>query len=140
MPRTISPERQELRAEASRLRQAGWGQLEISRALAIPRQTINRWITGNGVANAECSESIMGRTLKDRIAHNGASPIILFPRKYEDVGDGIAPGSVDLILTDPPYLASSNNLSRTLQNRKFKDYYLPEEKRVCPRCAGEKLK
>ena len=122
MARIITPERQELRAEAIRLRKVGWSEREISRALAIPRATINLWITSNNEIGTSGQQSITGQPSGDRIARN-STPITLFPCKYEEAGDGIAPRSVDLILTDPPYLASSNNLSRTLQKTDLRRDY-----------------
>ncbi len=149
MARRITPERQELIVEAIRLRKAGWSQSEIGRALAIPRPTIHLWITNNGEAGTKYQQYIPNKHPRNKIVMNTPSPITLFPCKYEEVGDGIALASVGLILTDPPYQASSNNLSRTLQKtdlrrykcrvcgRTFKNYYLLEEKRVCPRCLRE---
>ena len=53
MTRSITPERQELKAEAIRLRQAGWTQKEVSQALAVPRRTISLWgIPAKTVANS----------------------------------------------------------------------------------------
>ena len=123
MARIITPERQELRAEAIRLRKAGWSQSEIGRALAIPRPTIHLWITNNGEAGTKCQQYIPNKHPRNEIVMNTPSPITLFPCKYEEVGDGIALASVDLILTDPPYQASSNNLSRTLQKTDLRRDY-----------------
>lgn len=123
MARSITPERQELRAEAIRLRKAGWNEREISKALAVPPPTIHRWIMEQKETNTSAPQSILEQHSRDRIAQNNPSPITLFPCKYEEVGTGITPASVDLILTDPPYLASSNNLSRTLQKTDLRRDY-----------------
>ncbi len=149
MARIITPERQELKAEAIRLRKAGWAQQAVADALMLPRRTIRDWFdTAHSEANHTRRKSNLAITTNLVKGGNGSS-ITLFICRYEEVGDGIALASVDLILTDPPYQASSNNLSRTLQKtdlrrykcrvcgRPFKDYYLPEEKRVCPRCTVE---
>ena len=124
MARSITPERQELRAEAIRLRKSGWSQPEISKALAVPQQTLSKWlIMGKNETNNTHSLSIMGKYSNIIVTHNNHRPITLFSCKYEEVGDGITPASVDLILTDPPYLASSNNLSRTLQKTDLRRDY-----------------
>jgi len=124
MARSITSERQELRAEAIQLRKAGWSQPEISKALAVPQKTLSNWlIVANSEANDTQPLSILAKNSSIIISHNNHRPIALFPCKYEEVGDGIAPGSVDLILTDPPYLASSRNLSRTLQKTNLRRDY-----------------
>ena len=73
--------------------------------------------------NTSAPQSILEQPARDRIAQNNPAAITLFPCKYEEVGDGIASGSVDSILTDPPYLASSNNLSRTFQKTDLRRDY-----------------
>ncbi|HUV56432.1 MAG TPA: DNA methyltransferase [Dehalococcoidales bacterium] len=124
MARIITPERQALRTEAIQLRKAGWSQPEISKALAVPQKTLSNWlIVANFEANDTQPLSIMAKKPSIIISHNNRAPITLFPCKYEEVGDGIAPASVDLILTDPPYQASSNNLSRTLQKTDLRRDY-----------------
>ena len=124
MARKITPERQELRTEAIRLRQAGWSEKEISRALTVPQKTLSNWLI---VANFEANDiqplSIMAKTSSIIISHNNHHPITLFTCRYEEVADEIPPGSIDLVLTDPPYLASSNNLSRTLQKTDLRRDY-----------------
>ena len=79
MARIITLERQELRAEAIQLRKSGWSQPEISKALAVPQQTLNRWLI---VANFETNDtqplSIMAKTPSIIISYYNHRPIALF--------------------------------------------------------------
>lgn len=117
----LSPERSELALEAKNLREFGYTQPEIAKALGIPVQTINRWLLqmGKGKAN------MMGtRRVIPTPSHTGIPTldITLYPCLYEKT-DGAIPGnSVDLVLTDPPYLVSSRDMSRTNQADLQRDF------------------
>ena len=79
MARSITPERQELRAEAIQLRKAGWSQPEISKALAVPQQTLSKWlIMGKNETNNTHPLSIMGKYFNIIVTHNTPSPITLW--------------------------------------------------------------
>jgi len=123
MAKSISPERQELMAEAIRLQQVGWTQQAIADALMVPRRTIRDWFnTAHSEANHNRRKS--NHAIATNLVKGGnGSPITLFDCRYEKVGDGITPGGIDLILTDPPYLTSSNNLSRTFQKTDLRRDY-----------------
>lgn len=119
--RTLSPNRQDLALEAIQLREFGWTQQQIADTLKVPIQTINRWLLkmGNGTIDK------VGKVYRNShyaIADNSHNPITLYRCKYEDVGDGIASESIDLILTDPPYLVSSNDITRKNQNNLQRDF------------------
>lgn len=92
-------------------------------ALAVPQPTIYRWIMNNSEATKLYPHTILDKHNGSCIIQNAAPFITLFPCKYEDLGNKIPPASIDLILTDPPYLASSNNLSRTLQKTDLRRDY-----------------
>ncbi len=130
----------ESKLEARQLQEFGWAQQQIAETLKVPRRTVSFWL-GN-IAKPVASDIAKAHLNGNNGTSGLATSITLYRAKYEEAGGKIPLESIDLILTDPPYLASSNNLSRTLQKtdlrrvcgQPFKDYYLPEEKRVCTRC------
>ena len=102
------------------MREFGYTQQEIADTLGIPRQTITRWLAN------------MGNGVRAKVGNSKRLPTIprcalltidinLHPCRYEEAS--IPEETVDLILTDPPYLASSNNLSRTLQKTDLRRDY-----------------
>ena len=124
MGRKLTAERQEQRSAAIRLRQAGWSQPEIGRALAVPRETIRDWLKiATDVAGVDRRLYYIANSTKLRIGDNHHQPITLFPCRYEEVGEGIAPESIDLILTDPPYLASAQDITRPRQKTDLRRNY-----------------
>lgn len=110
--------------EAAQLREFGWTQQQIADCLNVPRQTIVRWLNkvGNGIVKD------MGKSGGN--AHNGSyinaqikpHPIRLFPCLYEEAAQAIELGSIDLILTDPPYLASTTDINRKNQAALQRDF------------------
>ncbi len=117
----ITPERAELIMEAVELREFGWTQQQIADDLNIPRQTIGRWLSNNEhtmSANA-AHNTVVGSNHKARLL----TSITLFPCRYEQITEReIPPESIDLVLTDPPYLVSSANISRNNQNDLRRDF------------------
>jgi site-specific DNA-methyltransferase (adenine-specific) len=82
--RTLTPERQQLRDDAIRLRQElGWSERRIASHLSLPRPTINRWVARFDTLN---------------VAHNSVNIM--------DCVTGMAKlphDSIDLVFADPPY-------------------------------------
>lgn len=121
MARTLTPERQALALEAKNLREFGYTQQEIADALVVPQQTIFRWLAkvGNGV-----------RPKVSNVKQLPTMPLVvlptlditLYPCRYEDAGGSIPDGSIDLILTDPPYLVSNNDITRSNQDDLRRDF------------------
>jgi len=116
-----TPQRAELIKEAIQLREFGWTQQRIADDLNVPRRTITRWLVNNG------------HVTPDNLGHNtivakkrkasSATSITLFPCRYEQITEKeIPPESIDLILTDPPYLVSSADISRNNQNDLRRDF------------------
>lgn len=106
--------------EAIQLREFGLTQQKIADVLKVPQQTVSYWLSkvGNGIA---------GNIGKAPPITNAGTPtlptsITLFQAKYEDVNNRISPESIDLILTDPPYLVSSANIGRNNQNDLQRDF------------------
>lgn len=126
----LKPERQALALEAKNLREFGYTLQEIDEGLGVPFQTLSRWLIsmGNGKANN------MGNRKEFPILPLVRFPTIdiaLYPCRYEETGGAILDGSIDLILTDPPYLVSNNDISRTNQADLQRDFgewdRIPEE-------------
>lgn len=121
MGRTLTPEREALALEAKNLREFGYTQQKIADAFGIPRQTIGYWlsIVGNGktvkVGNHKSMPTMSLVTLPTIDA-------TLYPCRYEDAGGSIPDKSIDLILTDPPYLVSDNDITRTNQADLQRDF------------------
>jgi hypothetical protein len=114
MARTLTPERKALALEAKNLREFGYTQQEVADALGVPRQTVFRWLAkvGNG---HRVNVSNGGKLPRIPLTALPTIEITLYPCRYEET-DGVIPdGSVDLILTDPPYLVSSNDITRSNQ-------------------------
>jgi DNA modification methylase len=117
--RRLKPERKAKALEAKNLREFGYTQQEIADALEVPRQTISRWLTkvGNGhrakVGNGSKLLRMPATTLP-------TINITLYPCRYEAAS--IPNGTIDFILTDPPYLVSSNDITRTNQACLKRDY------------------
>lgn len=125
----ITPQRAELIMEAVQLREFGWTQQQIADDLKVPIQTINRWLIKMGNALPEKVGKRYATSHNDIFSnsHN----ITLYPCLYEEAAQHIEPRSIDLILTDPPYLASSADISRKNQaslQRDFGDWdNIPQE-------------
>lgn len=124
MTRSMTPERAELICEALQLREFGWTQQDIAIALHVPQQTISDWLRvfGNGTRNDVGNHPAITESRTGAITEITSPPIRLFPCRYEDAAPHIPDGSVDLILTDPPYLASSNDISRNNQRDLQRDF------------------
>jgi len=109
MARTLTPERRELFEEALELRRAGLTEQAISEILGLPQQTISYWLSiigkdmsghvGNNVSSTKNTQAIF--------THN---TLTLYQGKYEDVGQKIPPESIDLIITDPPYVVANSDI------------------------------
>ncbi len=110
--------RETLRMEAPLLRSLGLTQQEIADALGVPQQTVNRWLAGLGKPVAGELGKVDAFTHPGRYAfsQNGALVPRLLEGRYEEVAGEIEDGSIDLILTDPPYLVSKENISRNNQS------------------------
>lgn len=120
----ITPQRAELIMEAVQLREFGWTQQQIADDLKVPRTTIADWLnySGKGESGTVVKSSTNDEVL--RYTNDGIKPhpIRLFPCRYEEVTPHIEPGSIDLILTDPPYLVSNTNMSRKNQANLQRDF------------------
>ncbi len=107
----LSPARFDLALEAKQLREFGWTQQQIADTLKVPRRTISFWLKDiakpiyNGIANIHPNGNNKTNGL--------ATSITLYPTTYENTDGNIPPGSIDLIVTDPPYLVSSENMPRS---------------------------
>lgn len=107
MARTLTPERQALKADALQIRrELGWSERQIAKALGVPRQTINLWVNpGRPLADIPGHLSKVARNGVTGQARN-VSPLALNQVHVMDATQGlrlIAPRSVDLIFADPPY-------------------------------------
>jgi site-specific DNA-methyltransferase (adenine-specific) len=120
----ITPERAELIMEAVQLRGFGWTQQQIADDLKVPKRTVGYWLKniahdmGNNVAQANDRGNGSIAELGNITPH----PIRLFPCRYEEAAPRIEPGSIDLILTDPPYLVSNTDMSRKNQADLQRDF------------------
>ncbi len=117
----ITPQRAELIMEAVQLRKFGWTQQQIADDLNIPQRTISRWLNHNGYATSNnlSQDALVAKHYKTTLA----TSITLFPYRYEQVTEReIPPESIDLVLTDPPYLVSSADISRNNQNDLQRDF------------------
>ncbi|MBA7529734.1 hypothetical protein ES705_21933 [subsurface metagenome] len=120
----ITPQRAELVMEAVQLREFGWTQQQIAETLKVPQPTIYYWLNhfNNGTAkDISNTRSIINTRTRESI-NIKQPPIHLFPCLYEQVAQAIEPGSIDLILTDPPYLASATDISRKNQADLRRDF------------------
>lgn len=109
MARTLTPIRAAFKEEAIFLRSYGYTQQAIADALGLPRTTVETWLIP--VNHISKPPDGMAYTVNmDRYSpdDNSAPSIRLLEGKYEDVAGQITPQSIDLILTDPPYLVSKN--------------------------------
>lgn len=117
----MTPERTELAREARNLNEFGYTQQKIADALRVPRQTINRWLVN------------MGKSASSKVGKGAPLPTIglmglptlditLYPCLYENTDGAIPENSVDLVLTDPPYLVSSRDMSRGNQADLQRDF------------------
>jgi hypothetical protein len=114
MGRTLTPERQAKALEARNLREFGYSQQQIADALEAPQPTVCRWLAK---VDNDTRAKADNRAKLSRMADIVVSTIdiTLYPCRDEDT-DGIIPSeSIDLILTDPPYLVSDNDITRTNQ-------------------------
>ncbi len=111
--------RLEAKAWAIRFRDFGWTQQQIAESLRVPRTTVEGWLTSRPPTNGN---SVIRKHNDDTAQRILTSSLTLFPAKYEDVDGQIAPESIDLILTDPPYLVSSNNITRKNQDDLQRDF------------------
>jgi len=112
MTRTLTPERRELLEEALELRRAGLTEQNIAEILGQPQQTISYWLSiiGNGTTTNIGKEATPTKNTKIGITNN---PLTLYQGKYEDVAPRIPNESIDLIITDPPYLVADTDITRT---------------------------
>lgn len=106
----LKPERLALALEAKQLREFGWTLQQIGECLEIPFQSAHYWL-----------QLFRNGNSKDIIAKY-PNDITLIPTFYENTGNLIPPESIDLILTDPPYLVSSANMKRGNQNDLQRDF------------------
>jgi DNA modification methylase len=110
----------ELISEARTLREFGWTQQRIADFLKVPRTTVLRWLRNNGQSphnkldnpplNVHFGTPVM------------STSITLYQCKYEEAGDQIPPESIDLIVTDPPYLVSSKDINRKGRSNLQRDF------------------
>lgn len=110
--RKLTPERQKLRLDAIRIRQElGWSIRVIAGHLRVPKSDIHYWLSNNGThAPSHNTTPLPPNNIYCMDCLNGLRQL---PHD-----------SVDLVFADPPY------------NIRV-DYYLPEDKRVCTRCAAK---
>lgn len=126
----LTLERQGLALEAKNLKEFGYTQPEIAQALGVPQQTLSRWL------------KIMGNGQGGKVGNINQLPtmplvmiptmdITLYPCRYEKTEGTILNDDIDLILTDPPYLISSNDMTRSNQADLQRDFgqwdKMPEE-------------
>ena len=105
MVNKLSPERKELAGEALELRRAGYVQEDIANFLNVPQRTISYWfsIVAKDTNAIVAKEATHSKNVETAISNN---PITLYQGKYEDIGKKISKESVDLIITDPPYVVA----------------------------------
>lgn len=117
--RKLTPERQALALEAKNLREFGYTQQEIADAFGKPRRTIAYWISivANGTSGKVATRNHLARIPLTTMA---TIDITLYPCRYED--SSIPNKTIDLILTDPPYLVSNNDISRANQANLQRDF------------------
>ncbi len=109
-----------LRLEARQLREFGWTQQQIADLLKKPRTTIEYWLKD---IRQDMSGEIVKAISYDEIRKaNLTNSITLFPCQYEKVDGSIPSGSVDLIVTDPPYLVSSKDIERNGRSDLQRDF------------------
>lgn len=118
----ITPQRAELIMEAAQLREFGWTQQQIADCLKRRRETVNRWFKKYNISTADSNHKVSSIATSDKHQYVTLKPppIRLFPCLYEDVR--IPSESIDLILTDPPYLASTTDMSRKNQADLQRDF------------------
>ncbi|MBV6343234.1 DNA methyltransferase [Candidatus Magnetobacterium casense] len=114
MARMLTLERQGLALEAKNLREFGYTQQQIAEALGVPRQSLGRWlkIVGNGKPDKMGNSKELPTYPLAQLPTMG---ITLYPCRYEEAAGLIPDDSIDLIVTDPPYLVSNNDISRNNQ-------------------------
>lgn len=116
-----TPERDELALEAKNLREFGYTQPEIASALDIPFKTLEKWLAKLGCPKG----GKMGgsRANPHNLAHNYPHlDITLYPCQYEKTEGVIPDNNIDLVLTDPPYLVSTSDISRSNQADLQRDF------------------
>lgn len=121
MVRVLTLERQTKVLEARNLRQAGFAWPEIAKRIDVPFKTLEKWIPNMGCPK----RGKMGLTVKKPQIGTQATPqldITLYPMPYEKTEGVIPPGTVDLVLTDPPYLVANSDITRTNQAALRRDY------------------
>jgi site-specific DNA-methyltransferase (adenine-specific) len=125
----LTPHRAELMLEALQLREFGWTQQEIADALStpsmkVPQQTISYWFKhfGNGTISDVGKYVRLTNIDKCTPTNIKPPPITLYPCKYEEAGEQIPTESVDLIVTDPPYLVSSTDITRNGRSSLQRDF------------------
>ena len=125
----LTPHRAELVLEALQLREFGYTQQQIADTLStpaeeVPQQTISYWLKhfGNGTIGDVGKYTRLTNRDEGSSTNIKPLPITLFPCKYEELDGQIPSGSIDLILTDPPYLVSSGNMSRSNQADLQRDF------------------
>lgn len=117
----LTQERQELALEARNLREFGYTQKEIANALEVPRRTIRDWLNHTAIGNrANLAKQRDKATIP--IATRATLDITLYPCPYEKTAGAIPDNAIDLVLTDPPYLVSNNDISRNNQANLQRDF------------------
>ncbi len=110
MSRTLTPERQQLKAQAIELAGLGTTQERIGRIIGVPQSTVSRMLAGEDIVHTPCS--IMhknGKIMHNSgvIMHNGSQghPPHPVPRLICAKAEALPfpEPCVDLIITSPPY-------------------------------------
>lgn len=109
--------RENQKMEARRLRAFGLTQQAIANTLGVPQRTVSRWVNGlaKPISEGMAKESSFGHNDRYTFSQNGKLAPRLLEGAYEEMAGKIEGDSVDLILTDPPYLVSQENMTRKNQ-------------------------
>lgn len=101
------------------LREFGYTQQEIADTLDLSQPTLSRWLakTNNGKRGGVNSSKQLFKMPLTRVS---TIDVTLHPCRYEDAS--IPNGTIDLILTDPPYLVSNNDITRSNQASLTRDF------------------
>ncbi|GAJ13305.1 unnamed protein product, partial [marine sediment metagenome] len=120
----ITPQRAELIMEAVQLREFGWTQQQIADDLKVPQKTVSNWLKdmANPISEDIAKHNHNSHMENTTFSHIQPPSIRLFPCRYEEAAPHIEPGSIDLILTDPPYLVSNTDMSRRNQANLQRDF------------------
>lgn len=120
----ITAQRAELAMEAIQLREFGYTEQQIADTLKVPQPAVCYWLKhfNNGKGNDVNNQATIIDKRTMGVIDIKPRPITLFPCKYEEVGDRISADSIDLILTDPPYLVSATDMGRKNQADLQRDF------------------